>query len=82
MSERMKKYIDTTKLSKEKLEQLKQLLGDDIYVQRSRTKFKKSTSVSKEAINIIDRKGNIFVLPIDQMPKYLTKQTISKLIAG
>lgn len=81
MSE-IKKYIDTTRLSKEKLEQLKQLLGNDIYVQRGRTRFKKSTSVAKEAINIIDKKGNIFVLPIDQMPKYLAKQTVSKLIAG
>ena len=79
---KMKKYINISKLSSDKLKELERLLGEDLYVKRNRTKFQKSTSVAKEAINIIDRKGNIFVLPIDQMPKYLAKQTVSKLIAG
>ena len=81
MSE-IKKYIDTTKLSPEKLNALKELLGEDIFVQRNRSRFRKTESPVKESLMIVTRTGKMFYAPISELPKYISCDTVKKLIAS
>ena len=77
----VKKYIDTSKLSSDKLRELEKILGQDLYVQKNRSRFKKVNTPLREAINVISQKGEIFALEITNMPKYLSRTVIKNLIS-
>jgi len=82
LSGELKKYVDLTALSQTELNQLKKILGKKIYRQVHRSKFEKVDSLMREAVHVVDKKGNIFCLPLDKLPKYLSKNTILNVIKG
>ena len=80
---KMKKYLDLSKLDGKTIEQLKALIGEEkLVAQRGRSKFEKLDTPKKGGINVISENGTVFFISIQDMPKYLAKQTVSKLIAG
>jgi len=77
---KMKKYLDLSKLDGKTIEQLKALIGEEkLIAQRGRSKFEKLDTPKKGGINVITNNGKIFFISFENMPKYLSRSTISKL---
>jgi len=82
MEKQMRKYLDLSKLDKDKIEALKSLIGEELFVQRNRSRFKKTESPVKESLMIVTRTGKMFYAPISELPKYISRDTVKKLIAS
>ena len=77
----VKKYVQIDNLDPDTLAKLTELLGKEkVYRQVHRSKFEKVDSLMREAVHVVDKKGNIFCLPLDKLPNYLSKNTILNVI--
>jgi len=79
MSERMKKYLDLSKLDKDKIEALKSLIGEELFVQRGRCRFQKTDDIVYGAVNIVSRDGRMYYVKFEDLPKYLLRDKILSL---
>ena len=76
-----KKYLDLSKLNKSELKQLEQILGAEKLQRKvSRTNFEVIETPKRGGVNIIANNGKVFFVDFQNLPKYLPKSTIAKLV--
>jgi len=76
-----KKYLDLTKLSSKELQELERILGSQKLQRKvSRTNFEIIETPKRGGVNIIANSGKVFFVDFQNLPKYLPKSTIIKLV--